>query len=115
MRPAASSPSIAQPVIAGLAAGPGCGVAPVGVLGVDQPAERRCFAAAARRCGGSEAAASSASSASGSAPAGRQVNSSRVRKREIIRTSAGPAASAIAKLPTAWATLNGIPRAESAR
>ena len=42
-------------------------------------------------------------------PPGRQVNSSRSRKREIIRTSAGPAASAITKLPAAWATLNGIP------
>ena len=124
LRPAASSPSIAQPVIAGLDGCPGAW---------RRSRRRRSGPARARRRRAPRAVAVDAAAGHGStassrsatgrprAPSGasaRRAPCELEAGRESARSSAPAPVRRRArstKLPAAWATLNGSPRAESAR
>ncbi len=112
LRPAASRPSIAQPVIAAPEGSPAEAPKPPSEFCTDSSQLAALSAPAARAGLGTIAGTASSATSTAVATAGVR-HSKRSRKRTSIRTIAGPASSAKATLPIAWAASNGIARASS--
>ena len=114
LRPAASSPSITQPVVTGLESSPGLAPKPPSLFWTET-SQLAAVEPLALAFAGSVATIASARSSEATAAERGTRHSKRSRKRTSIRIIAGPAMSAKAMLPIACAASKGIPLASSTR
>ena len=116
LRPAASSPSIAQPVIAALESSPGEAPKPPSAF-CTESSQLAALAGAGGLGAGLGTIGGQQQQRRRAAPVATAGvrHSKRSRKRTSIRTIAGPASRAKATLPIAWAASKGIARASRTR